>query len=105
MTVAALETGDEDLMAHFIGTITGERGPVLRLGSASSGLVTNAASYGGAVETKLYVYEGLDYARVALVPHHGVGTYRVLYDGPVSGGPVVAAGKKIDKATAKILDT
>jgi hypothetical protein len=92
-------------MAHFRGTLQGRGGLASRLGTAKSGLSVKAASWQGAVGVALYVCNGVDYARVSLEPHHGSGTYRVIYDGPVSGGPVVAAGKEIDKETANILDT
>ncbi len=72
-------------MAHFRGTIKGARGPASRLGTKSSGLVVTAASWQGAVEVYLQESNGTDYARVMLTKHHGAGTERILYFGPVSG--------------------
>lgn len=81
-------------MAHFRGTIRGQRGEASRLGNRSSGLNVGAASYQGAVEVYLYVHDGRDFARIRLVPHvwedkqgktQAAGTYRDLYDGPVGG--------------------
>lgn len=72
-------------MAHFYGEVEGNRQPVHRLGTAASGLSVTAASWQGAVRTTLYERDGVDYATVRLVPWHGAGVYRVLYDGPVRG--------------------
>jgi len=74
-------------MAHFYGTLKGQRGEATRCGSPASGLVTHAAGWGGAVRVELYVDEetGQDFARVNLVPWLGRGEHRTLYDGPVSG--------------------
>lgn len=72
-------------MARFRGTIQGHRGEASRLGTASSGLRTDAAGWQGAVTVWLYDKDGIDMARVELTPHHGVGTRKHLYDGPVNG--------------------
>jgi hypothetical protein len=74
-------------MAHFFGTVQGGRGETSRLGHASSGLRTRAASWRGAVEVELTHDDetGADIATVRLVKHKGHGTERVLYQGPVSG--------------------
>jgi hypothetical protein len=74
-------------MAHFYGSISGQRGPASRLGSKKSGLQTTAASWQGAVRTTLYEKAGVDCALVELVPWHGQGAHQKLYDGPVSGSP------------------
>lgn len=81
-------------MAHFYGTIDGNRGTASRLGTAKSGLRTVAASWQGAVDVRLYCNtDGVDRCRVMLVPWHGAGTSRVLYDGPVSGAADVLPTK------------
>jgi hypothetical protein len=82
-------------MAHFYGTVSGKaRSQASRLGSKSSGLRTVAASWQGAVAVDLYERDGLDCAQITLIPWHGHGTTRVIYDGPVSGAPIkVAAGE------------
>lgn len=72
-------------MAHFYGTLQGARGEASRLGHASSGLQTVAASWQGAVKTSLYERDGVDMARVELMPWRGQGCSRTIYDGPVSG--------------------
>jgi hypothetical protein len=73
-------------MAHFYGTIAGQRGEASRLGSKTSGLETVAASWEGAVSVRLYEKDGRDYCSVSLIPWHGNGTSKILYTGPVSGG-------------------
>ena len=73
-------------MAHFRGTIQGQRGQASRLGSKRTGFDAHIASWQGCVDVYLSADEnGVDHARVTLSPHHGVGTDRVLYDGPISG--------------------
>lgn len=74
-------------MAQFRGTIQGFRGEASRLGSKDSGLHVTAASWEGAVRVDLFVANGVDIACVRLQPHHGQGTSRILYEGPVSGKP------------------
>ena len=72
-------------MAHFRGTIAGGRGEASRLGHRNTGLTTRAASWSGAVEVRLYHSNGVDMAQVMLTQHNGAGSFRTLYDGPVSG--------------------
>lgn len=75
-------------MAHFYGSIQGQRGEASRLGSKASGLRVVAASWQGAIQTYLYERDGEDRARVSFIQwHNGAGTNKVLYDGPVSGMP------------------
>ncbi len=74
-------------MAHFRGIVAGARGTASRLGHASSGMQVEAQSWEGKVVTYLQhdAATGQDMATVTLEPHHGAGTSRVLYHGPVSG--------------------
>lgn len=73
-------------MAHFYGTLVGSRGEASRLGTKNSGLRVTAASWDGAICTVLYRdHHGRDCAHVEMIPWHGRGSSRVLYDGPVSG--------------------
>lgn len=74
-------------MAHFRGTIEGQRGEASRLGSKKSGLTVAACSWQGSVLVTLDHDEatGKDVATVALQPHHGSGIAKVLYRGPVGG--------------------
>lgn len=74
-------------MAHFYGTVEGNRGLASRLGAKNSGLSTVAASWSGAVDVNLWHdYENdVDMARVSLTRWRGKGTERILYSGPVSG--------------------
>lgn len=78
-------------MAHFYGKVMGQAvGHATRLGTKKSGLTTLAASHSGAVQVDLYEHHGDDWARIALTPHQGKGTYRILWEGPVSGEGVVS---------------
>jgi hypothetical protein len=72
-------------MAHFYGTIQGNRGQASRLGSKNSGFHTIAASWEGAVVTRLWHDEesGVDWCEVRLSTWGGMGTERLLYRGPV----------------------
>lgn len=74
-------------MAHFWGSIRGSRGQASRLGTKASDLHVTAASWHGAVSVQLYHDAKIDtdMARVQLIPWHGAGVHRTLYDGPVSG--------------------
>src|SRR5512145_448179 len=73
-------------MAKYYGVLEGSAKKVAtRCGSASSGLVTIAASWSGAVQVRLYEEDGVEMASVSLIPWHGAGTTRTLYTGPVNG--------------------
>jgi hypothetical protein len=72
-------------VAHFRGIIRGQRGEASRLGSKASGLDVQAASWQGKVTVHLWEKNGVDMALVELDQHHGKGTTRTLYNGPVSG--------------------
>lgn len=74
-------------MAQFRGTVIGSRGEASRLGDKRTGLDVRAASWQGAVRTRLFHDNstGQDMAEVRLEQHHGAGSFRVLYYGPVSG--------------------
>ena len=80
-------------MAHFYGTIRGQRGEASRLGGKASGLTVYAASWQGAVRVTLYHHAATDtdYVDVYLTTHRGAGTERLLYSGPVSGAPAKEA--------------
>ncbi len=73
-------------MAHFRGIVAGSRGETSRLGHAGTGLTVEAQSWEGKVVVSLLRDgEGRDIAIVTMEPHHGAGTYRILYQGPISG--------------------
>lgn len=73
-------------MAHFYGTLQGNRGRATRCGSRASGMKATCASWAGAVECYAYPgADGRDWVMVQLAPWHGAGEYRVLYSGPISG--------------------
>lgn len=75
-------------MAHFYGTLKGNRGEASRLGSKASGIKACIASWEGAVTVVLWhdAETGVDMASVYLNKHHGAGTDQPLYYGPVGGG-------------------
>lgn len=73
-------------MAHFYGHVRGSgqsRRAISRLGTRNGGLEVIAASWQGAVKTTLFLADGRDIALVELVPWHGQGVRRILYEGPV----------------------
>jgi len=74
-------------MAHFIGSVQGQRGEASRLGGKKSGLTAYAASWQGGVRVSLYYDEttGKDRVCVALAKHYGAGSDHVIYEGPVDG--------------------
>jgi len=77
-------------MSHFYGSCQGNRGEATRGGSKASGYDTIAASWEGSVKTRLWYNEDKDedWCTVSLAPWHGAGTYKTLYEGPVSGNGV-----------------
>ena len=78
-------------MAHFYGSVQGAKGEAgHRLGTANSGLTTICASWDGAVYCRAYVDDnGTDCVRITFERWHGRGSTGVIYDGPISGAPVV----------------
>jgi hypothetical protein len=80
-------------MSHFYGTLQGGRGQVTHCGTKAGGLVTEAASWDGAVRVALWHDDATDtdMVRVAFVPWRGVGTTYVLYEGPLTDAPRRAA--------------
>lgn len=75
-------------MAHFFGSVKGNRSEATRLGTKNSGLSTIAASYSGAVKVELWEHEnGKTYATVRLTPWEGSGVSHCLFNGPVGQKP------------------
>ena len=74
-------------MAHFYGSIDGNRGEASRLGSKHSGFRAVAASYQGSVRAYLSHDEatGRDMVRVELDDWRGSGVRKpvLLYEGPI----------------------
>lgn len=70
-------------MAHFYGTLQGNRGEATRSGSKDSGLTAVAASWDGAVKTTLHYDEatGLNHYRVETIPWRGKGERELLAEG------------------------
>ena len=77
-------------MAHFRATVQGNRGEASRTGTATSGIVTETASWQGKVYVSLRhdPETKQDIAYVALAPHFGEGVSQVIYEGPVSGARI-----------------
>lgn len=82
-------------MAHFYGTLQGDRAMVTRCGHRHPvcGLRTVAASWQGSVKVELYESDGVDFARISLEPWKRRGNYVDLYDGPVSGAGLRVSSK------------
>lgn len=72
-------------MAQFFGLLKGTRGEATRLGSKSSGLVTEACSYQGKIVTVLRHddFTGKDVFEVRMERHQGAGDYMVIATGVV----------------------
>lgn len=73
-------------MSHFYGTVDGRaKTQATRCGTKNSGITTQAASWTGAVRTRLWHEEstGTDMCEVSMIPWHGSGVKHVLYTGPV----------------------
>ncbi len=81
-------------MAHFRGTVTGNRETASRLGSKGSGLVVEAQSWQGKVRVHLFHDEstGKDMVRVWKDYHNGAGVSRLLYRGPVGDTEAITEG-------------
>ena len=72
-------------MSHFYGTLQGSRGEATRCGTKNSGVVTEAAGWGGCVKTYVYEYEGVDKFRVTLEPwQNSGGKSKILAEGELS---------------------
>ena len=74
-------------MAHFYGTVQGNRGEGTRLGTTKSGITTHAAGWGGAIRTEVFydAKTGRDMYRVELIPWQGSGgVSRVLAEGELN---------------------
>jgi hypothetical protein len=73
-------------MSHFYGTLTGKaKTTATRCGTKNSGIVTYAASWGGAISVRVYYDErtGTDRYTVTQEPWHGKGVSRVLAEGVI----------------------
>ena len=60
-------------MAHFYGTLQGNRGLATRRGDKNSGVRTNAAGWGGSIQVNVYEEDGVDKFQVWLTPWQGCG--------------------------------
>lgn len=74
-------------MAHFYGTLQGQRGGATRLGGRKSGIETYAAGWGGAIRVTVFEDEDskTDCFEVSLVPWQSSGgSGQVLAKGELS---------------------
>ena len=72
-------------MAHFYGSVQGDKGEVHRLGTKNSGMSATVASWEGAVTVDAWHDKetGKDTVIVAKKPWNGAGESRVLYTGAI----------------------
>jgi len=79
-------------MAHFYGTLQGNRGEATRMGTKNSGVDTVAASWRGCIRVYLTHNEetGEDEFRVEQGNWHGHGCYEIIAEGIV-GQPAKTA--------------
>jgi hypothetical protein len=78
-------------VAHFRAEIKGSRGGASRLGTAGSGMTASVGSWEGGVRVEMWADGDVDMVRVRLIPWHGHGTERVLYEGRCDGEPDATA--------------
>lgn len=75
-------------MAHFLGTIQGNRGEASRLGTKSSGLHAQIGSWEGGITVNLYYdeFSSRDMVDISFRQWvNGAGINKPIYSGPVSG--------------------
>lgn len=65
-------------MAHFYGSIQGQRGEATRLGSKNSGLTAITAGWTGAISVTLSHRDGKDVATIYRQPHKSSGGNTIL---------------------------
>lgn len=69
-------------MSKFYGTVQGQRGRATRCGHFD--ITTHAASWAGAVRTRLSDRNGTIWATVETQSWHGHGERQLIYDGPLN---------------------
>lgn len=76
-------------MSYFYGTISGQgKTRVTCTGSKKSGLMTQCASWAGAIQCEAYINNlGMDCVRVKQIPWEGRGISKLLYNGPMGEEP------------------
>lgn len=86
--------GKGEQMAHFYGTLQGNRGQASRCGTKGSGLHIRAGSWQGGIQVDLE-YDpatGTNMAYVSQIKwRNGVGVNKVLYSGPVGEVPATSS--------------
>ena len=72
-------------MAHFYGTVLGNRGVVSRCGSKSSGISAQVAGWTGSVRVELYHKDGQDCVRISKLPWpNWPESSQIIYEGPLA---------------------
>lgn len=71
-------------MSRFYGTLQGQAGEVTRRGSKDTGVTAFVAGWSGAVRSSVFDHEGEDWVQIELAPWKGVGSWRMVYRGPVN---------------------
>ena len=81
-------------MSHFYGTLQGSRGEATRCGTKSSGIVTYAASWQGAIRVCVTQDKfGHDVFTVEMMPWKGAGDYRMIAHGEMGKGESLTLGE------------
>ena len=85
-------------MSHFYGTVDGGRSEATRQGHKNGGIVTNAASWQGAVRVSLYHNSntGKDEYTVTLSPWQDKGVSKLIKNGNIDGSPLRAVRSYYD---------
>lgn len=81
-------------MSHFYGTLQGTRGKATRCGHKGSGMTTQAAGWGGAIETRVYHDKatGLDCFEVRMIQWRGAGDSVVIAAGVIGDSGSIGFG-------------
>ena len=89
-------------MSRFYGTVQGNRGKVTRCGNASSGLVTEAAGWGGCIEVIVYDRDGdEDGFIVSMQPWQDSGDKVRIASGIIGNSSSVILGERLLEEHAK----
>jgi len=89
-------------MSRFYGRVQGNRGQATRCGNATSGLVTEAAGWGGCIEVCVYYVDGdTEGFIVTMKPWHGSGDSVRIASGIIGDSSSIAIEKELFDAQAK----
>lgn len=75
-------------MAHFYGTLKGQRGRATRCGTKASGITVEAAGWGGCIRVEVTAGLAQDWYHVYLTPwKNSGGESRLIAEGPLRSQP------------------